>query len=157
MKLRAYALVNQYISGIHAGIQTAHALMEMSARYDPRDSFIGDDAEMFYDWRNNHKTLIVLNGGYQQRIYETMELWDKCDFPHAHFCEEADALNGALTAAVIILPEYIYDRANHIASEDGATLYHMPDGLEKAGDVKELNYLERQLADMMGKFRLKGE
>lgn len=157
MKLRAYALVNQYIAGIHAGIQTAHALMEVSAKYDPRDSFIGKDGEMFYDWRRNHKTLIVLNGGYQQRIYEIMELWEKCDFPYAHFCEEGDALNGALTAAVIILPEYIYDRANHISSEDGSALYHMPGGLEKASDVRELNYLERQLAEAMGKFRLKGE
>ncbi|AXN57815.1 hypothetical protein KASHIRA_01610 [Serratia phage vB_SmaM-Kashira] len=157
MKLRAYALVNQYIAGIHAGIQTAHALMELSAKYDLRDCFDGDDAAMFYDWRREDKTLIVLNGGYQQRIYEAMELWSKSVFPYAHFCEEQDALNGALTAAVIILPEYVYDRANHITSEDGSSLYHMPDGLETGNDVVELNYIERQISESLGKFRLKGE
>lgn len=151
MKLRAYALVNQYIAGIHAGIQTAHALMEMSAKYDPRDSFVGKDSEMFYDWRNNHKTLIVLNGGYQQRIYKTMELWEKCNFPFAHFCEEQDALNGALTAAVIVLPEYIYaldtsDLTNNI--------YVMPD---KPCDIVELTQEEMYLGRAMKDFRLKGE
>lgn len=152
MNLRAYALVNQYIEGIHAGIQTAHALMEAVSKYEVKCT---DQALMFQDWYENHKTLIVLNGGYQQRIYEAMELWEKCDFPFAHFCEEQDALNGALTAAVIILPEYIYDRNNHVSTEDGEILFHMP-MLDMVGEETQLNDREKDLSVLMGKFRLKG-
>lgn len=147
MKLRAYALVNQYIAGIHAGIQTAHALMEMSSKYD---GFCGEEPEMFEEWRDHHKTIIVLNGGYQQRIYEIMELWKKCDFPYAHFCEEPDALNGALTAAVIILPEYIYAHK----PEDEGVVQVMQEGRLHNW---VLDAAELDLAIAMKQLRLKGE
>lgn len=148
MKLRAYSLVNQYIAGVHAGIQTAHALMEATAKYEDKSTV---KARMFKDWYDDHKTLIVLNGGYQQRIYETMELWKKCNFPFAHFCEEQDALNGALTAAVIILPEYIYALDT---SDLTNSIYVMPD---KPWDIVELTPDEVYLSRAMKQFRLKGE
>lgn len=85
-----------------------------------------------------------------------MELWEKSVFPYAHFCEEQDALNGALTSAVIILPEYIYDRANHVIGADEETVFYIPKDLEE-DEIRELTSLERQLAEAMGKFRLKGE
>lgn len=151
MKLRAYALVNQYIAGIHAGIQTAHALVRLSVKYDPLSQFYGQPAEMYNDWRNDHETLIVLNGGYQQRIYETMELWEKCDFPFAHFCEEQEALNGALTAAVIILPEYIYA---HRPADPEDNLYAIPDSI---CEIIELTPDEMAVNRAMQQFRLKGE
>lgn len=147
MKLRAYALVNQYISGIHAGIQTAHALMEMSSKYD---GWTGEEPEVFEEWRDHEKTIIVLNGGYQQKIYETMELWEKCNFPYAHFCEEQDALNGALTAAVIILPEYIYIHK----PEDEGVVEVMQEGKLH---MWVLDADELALANHMKTFRLKGE
>lgn len=147
MKLRAYALVNQYIAGIHAGIQTAHALMEATAKYEGQSTVA---AHAFKDWYTDHKTLIVLNGGYQQRIYETMELWKKCNFPFAYFCEEEDALNGALTAAVIILPEYIY---NHKPEDLEDFVYVLPGACE----FVTLTDDEMNLSQAMRNFRLKGE
>lgn len=148
MKLRAYALVNQYIAGIHAGIQTAHALMEATAKYEGKSTVA---AQMFKDWYTDHKTLIVLNGGYQQRIYETMELWKRCNFPFAHFCEEDDALNGALTAAVIILPECVYALDTSDLTND---VYVMPD---YPFDIVEITQDEMYLARAMKQFKLKGE
>lgn len=35
MKTRMYCVVNQYIAGIHAGIQSAHAIAEVFRDYTP--------------------------------------------------------------------------------------------------------------------------
>lgn len=102
---RLYSITNMYTSGIHAGIQTAHALHEMYSDYSSHDN-------MLSDWADNHKTIIVLNGGYQSNLEKIHKLFGKLDenygLPISKFHEEKDALNGALTAVAIILPDCFY-------------------------------------------------
>lgn len=106
MKTRMYCIVNQYISGIHAGIQSAHAIHEMFIKYPQRTS---NASNLLWDWASEDKTIIVLDGGYQQRMFEMIDLMEGIkSLPHSYFCEEEDALNGALTAVAIVLPEYMY-------------------------------------------------
>lgn len=149
MKLRAYALVNQYIAGIHAGIQTAHALMELVNKYEGPIPQSSTAVKNLRQWRNSDKTLIVLDGGYQKNIYAEMEVWNRVSriYPSASFCEEQDALNGALTAAVIIVPEYIYKY--DVDLDDGTYCYE--DGLRVS-----IGKDSREVAKGLRKYRLKG-
>lgn len=110
MKIRLYSVVNQYMSGIHAGIQTAHAVAEMMYAYGvslrPQEKAV----QLCDQWARNDKTIIVLDGGYQsnlERIYGLMK--EVRSLPSAKFHEEEAALNGALTAVCIILPEYMFN------------------------------------------------
>lgn len=112
--MRLYSFVNMYLSPIQAGIQTAHALQELNLKYKDTDF-----EPIIDDWAKNHKTIIVLNGGYQSSIQETINLFDAINdpivypdipkYPIAFFREENDALNNALTCAVVILPECVYN------------------------------------------------
>lgn len=106
--MRLYSFVNMYLSHIQAGIQTAHALQELNLKY--RNTNL---EHIVNEWATNHKTIIVLNSGYQSSIQETINLFenlpDIVQYPHASFREEHDALNNALTCAVVILPECVYN------------------------------------------------
>jgi hypothetical protein len=64
-----------------------------------------------WDWNKNHKTWVLLDGGYASNLRRIAEIFKKYEeeFPWAEFHEEQDALDGALTAIGIILPEFIYD------------------------------------------------
>jgi hypothetical protein len=99
-----------YTAGIHAGIQSLHATSAMWRRYfrDP-DS---EQAQTLCEWEDNHKTVVVLNGGYQSALLELEALLQSPDnpFPWCSFNESIEALNGALTAVCIVLPEKLYDR-----------------------------------------------
>lgn len=106
MKTRMYFLVNQYIMGIQAGIQAGHAACELLAVYD-NDPVSSPKVQLVKQWLKKDKTFILLDGGYQQRMYEFADLIP-ASIPLALFHEEEDALNGALTAIAFILPDYIY-------------------------------------------------
>lgn len=108
MKLRMYCVVNQYIAGIHAGIQSAHAMTEVFMDYPQRKTPAG---HLLWDWADTEKTMIVLNGGYQSSLQELCEKLKPLSgtYPWASFCEEQDALNGAMTAVAVVIPEYMYD------------------------------------------------
>lgn len=109
--MRLYSFVNMYLCGsIHAGIQTAHGVHELYEKY----LFVsGESFGKISDWALNHKTIIALNGGYQSSIEETLQLlndvYSILNLPFASFHEEKNSLNGALTVAVVVLPEEIYN------------------------------------------------
>lgn len=108
--MRAYFLCNMYLSPIQCGIQSAHVVGEMTARYCLGD-FITDQSEMFIEWAAEHKTMVLLNGGYQKELEEFYDFLRKAKdnpFPFEMFREEQDALNGAMTSVGIILPEQVY-------------------------------------------------
>lgn len=117
MKTRAYCLVNQYIAGIHAGIQSAHAIADMLTYY--RDA--GNVAtSIMHQWATKDKTIIVLDGGPQSSLREVVELMRQVpSLPQASFHEELDALNGALTAVCIVLPEYMYNPQYIVRADSG--------------------------------------
>lgn len=104
-ELRLYSFQNFYLKGIHAGIQTAHTIAEMSTQ-------TADDCYHEYtDWADNHKTIVVLNGGMQKDLEELLEFLgqNSGQFFYGWFHEESGALNGALTNVSIIVPERIFN------------------------------------------------
>lgn len=165
MKTRLYSIVNQYISGIHAGIQTAHAVGEMFVEY-PHP--INSASRFAWNWVEKDKTIIVLEGGYQSNLERIFELMQACgSLPSAKFHEEEAALNGALTAICIVLPEYMYAPQYDTMSEVGALTNSSLSlgGLKIANQFKDLetgnvlhNYTqpEKNLIEAIKGCRLKG-
>jgi hypothetical protein len=109
--LRLYTFVNFYYSSIQQGIQSAHVVSDLFTEYTAKTKA----GKILIDWAENHKTMIVLNGGmYSDLINDSEALYD-CGvhelFPMTHFIEEPDAVGGSsgvMTAWGIVLPESIY-------------------------------------------------
>lgn len=120
---RFYSFTNMYLSSIQKGIQTAHAVSEMSKTVYPTN--IANDA--YSNWAKFDKTIIVLNGGNQamlQMLYDfAVPFGKRFDLPVVKFHEDEQSLNGALTAVGIILPSCWYELASNLrtgtASYDG--------------------------------------
>jgi len=55
LELRMYGFVNYQLTGIQKGIQFAHAIVEYGLEYS--------STKEYKEWANNHKTVILLNGG----------------------------------------------------------------------------------------------
>lgn len=123
--MRLYSFVNMYMEGIHAGIQTAHVASEISSKYrklhlDERlmSSFaktgpLGMKLAMFHEWETKYKVIQVYNGGYSFSLrhrYDVLHKYaEKFGLPLAKFHESKEALDGALTAVGIIVPERYYN------------------------------------------------
>lgn len=163
MKTRMYCVVNQYIAGIHAGIQSAHAMTEVFLDYPQRRN---KASNLLWDWADSDKTMIVLNGGYQSNLQGLCSKLSILSgtYPWAFFCEEHDALNGAMTAVAVVLPEYMYNpqymevtdlvyRPGQLVGPQIANQYR-----DELGNVIH-NYTqtEKDLITMIKSFRLKGE
>lgn len=128
--MRAYFFGNMYLSSIQQGIQAAHCLGEMFVKYpDLEDSNWAKDHtedqekyEMLIDWAKNHKTMILLNGGYSENLRVLAQSFDQPYnlYPFATFSESKEALDGALTCVGIILPERIYNNVDLVKALDAA-------------------------------------
>lgn len=131
--MRFYGIANMYMcSGIHSGIQCGHAMGEIFNKYARRQTYADlEDAtdsklhDMVWDWSLNHKTWMVLNGGYASNLRRIIDIFKahNHNFPWAKFHEDPDALDGALTAIGIILPDWIYD-CQRKTTMDGNTVYY---------------------------------
>lgn len=111
--MRLYTFVNHYLSPIQHGIQTAHVVSELFNRYMNRTFYGTPLCDTLMEWSLNHKTIIVLNGGFSsnlQNIYQVLS--ENHPYPVATFNEGQDELNGALTAVGIVLPEKVYSMVN---------------------------------------------
>ena len=164
MKTRMYCVVNQYIAGIHAGIQSAHAIAEVFLDYNTRKR--NSASEFLWRWADSDKTIIVLNGGYQSSLQGLCEKLVPLSgtYPWASFCEEQDALNGAMTAVAVVLPEYMYNpqymevvdlvyRPGQISGPQIANQYRD----EMGNVIHNYTQAEKDLITMIKSFRLKGE
>ena len=114
-ELRAYFFANMYLPSQHAGIQSLHTTAEMFVKYaQPNTIFFSEEdgktRDILFDWAENHKTTIVLNGGMSGDLQELLTLFESKDnqYPWSFFKETEYTLNGALTNVGIILPEKIY-------------------------------------------------
>jgi hypothetical protein len=107
--VRFYSFTNRYTSGIHAGIQTAHAVHEMMTKYGARED---DRAAAVRGWAEKHKTIIVKQAGYHASLNllydEFKEPAARLALPLVRWCESKEALNGATTAIGIIIPPSVY-------------------------------------------------
>ena len=115
-ELRAYFFNNMYLQGIHAGIQTQHCTAEMFIKY-PYDTCTPDEYDL-YDWANNHKTTIILNGGYASNLERISSQLSSSDnpYPWAYFQESEDALNNCITSVGIILPKRVFEGSKYMST-----------------------------------------
>lgn len=104
-----------YMGGIHAGIQSLHATSAMWRKYDE----IYNPESPYYSmmqtlraWEDDHKTVVLLNGGDHAALLNLESFLNSHDnfYPWASFRESQDALNGALTAIVVLIPAKLYKR-----------------------------------------------
>lgn len=165
-KYRMYCIVNQYIAGIHAGIQSAHAIADLLVKYDGKGST--NQQVLARTWAEEHKTIIVLDGGYQSNLQSIYDLAGKLgSIPSAAFCEEQKALNGAMTAVAMVLPEYMYSPQYSTSVDWPVTnaLFGKGIGLEVSNEFRDLetnvvthryNLYEKELIAKIKSLRLKG-
>lgn len=115
--MRAYFFGNMYLSSIQQGIQAAHVVHELFLKY-PR-SAENIQTHHLYGWAENHKTMILLNGGYAEALEDLHAFFESPSnpYPFTWFHEEKASLNGALTSVGIVLPEKIYDTARLLREE----------------------------------------
>lgn len=109
LELRMYGLVNYQLTGIQAGIQYAHAIVEYGLKHNN---------ELFQDWAKNHKTSIVLNGRTTNTnpdrlgdMNKSLQLLIDNNIDHAAFYEPD--LGDQLTAIVFIADERVFDNIKY--------------------------------------------
>lgn len=156
--MRCYHLCNMYLSSIQQGIQSAHAQMELFNKYVPANHNRGsenctpDKYNQAFDWSINHKTMIVLNGGYLKTMENALELLTQYDnpYPFAPFYESKEALGGILTNIAIVLPEKIYSTIPCIR--------FLPEGIVDFSDAPYGEYhftgFEKELMVLLKGFKL---
>ena len=125
--MRFYAFGNMYLSSIQQGIQAAHVVGEMFINFPETEwTATGEPDHYLYTWAVNHKTMILLNGGYGSNLHDLYEFFNqkgKNPYPYAKFHESGEALDGALTSVGIVLPEKIYEGAAMLRKgKDGDTI-----------------------------------
>lgn len=105
--MRCYHFCHYYLSGIQAGIQSAHAQMELFVKYQVPSP----PKKQLYHWASKHKTMICLNGGNSAQLDDTIDLLKNPNNPYAWsvFAEDEQSLKSIITNVAIVLPEYIYD------------------------------------------------
>lgn len=122
--MRAYFFGNMYLSSIQQGIQAQHTTAELFVKYTlygkSTADFIGErQRSSLYDWAKDHKTSILLNGGYADTLRALIARFDSTEnpYPWTFFNEGEDALDGALTCVGIILPAKIYELASAMRAD----------------------------------------
>jgi len=111
--MRFYAFGNYYLSSIQQGIQAAHCAVDMFIKYKPRKHC--SELGQVEDWAENHKTMVLLNGGNQRDLIELVDFFScvpENSFAWGFFREDCQSLNEAFTCVGIILPERIYESAS---------------------------------------------
>jgi len=106
--MRAYFFTNTWLSGLQKGLQSAHVVADLSQK------MLGHPAQDdFIEWVDNHKTIIILEGGAHGDLLEIVEFFkqEPDRYPWTSFCEDEYSLNGAMTSVGIVLPEKIYEWA----------------------------------------------
>lgn len=119
--MRLYTFGNFYFSSIQQSIQGLHSAVEMFNKYIPHpynDNMVDDcdQIDQLWEWSNNHKTVICLNGGMNSDLLATKEFFEsaKNPYPWAPFYESEEAMAGILSNLCIVLPAKIYEMSTLI-------------------------------------------
>jgi len=108
--MRLYSFTCSWLSGLQKGLQTAHMVAEMSRL--TQDPLTQGKAQIFRIWAEQHKTLIILEGGTQSDIEYLHNFLKQSVMPTAIFYEDETSLAGAATACGIIVSETFYSMAS---------------------------------------------
>ena len=116
LELRMYGLVNYQLTGIQQGIQFLHAVVEygQGVKWTLGTHKLGQ----YDDWADQHKTVILLNGGTTNTNGERLgtmnqhhQLLNEKDIYHSHF-NEPD-LGDQLTAIAFIVDERVFNKEKY--------------------------------------------
>jgi hypothetical protein len=119
MELRMYGLTNYQLTGIQKGIQFLHGVVEYSQIVN---SVGGEVLDIYNEWANNHKTVILLNGGTTNHRNNEDGLPFGTLNNHKLKLDELGAFNATfhepdlgdqLTAVVFILDEKIFNKKKY--------------------------------------------
>ena len=102
--LSAYCVNNMYFMGIQAGIQSAHSLADLVYDYSVNDYLPRIDTTLFSEWIENHKTMIIVNGGDTKMLVEFNSLVELSSFPHSEFFETGVSKD-CLSNVCVIAPD----------------------------------------------------
>lgn len=159
--MRAYFIGNMYLSSIQNGIQAGHCISELFVKYQNSTPTASKD---LLDWATNHKTMILLNGGYNSVVTEFSDFLIAADnpYPWAPFFESEDAMGGMQTVVGIVLPQKIYETAAAVrkcrrgwedlvefTTDDGVVTVRKPQTKHTYWD---LNTWEIELIERLNKF-----
>lgn len=114
--MRAYYWGNYYLSSIQQGIQALHTTAEMFVKYmelAPCDSEWEPQNAMLAEWANNHKTVVICNGGDSHDLEAIRDqIASQEDYPWAVFIEEG--VQDALTCVGVVVDERIVACVNEV-------------------------------------------
>ena len=111
--MRAYFFNNQYLAGIHNGIQAGHAICDMWSGFFERFLKAGSwtlpvPFEALRNICRDHKTWIILNAGDHDALNEFYDfLHGQNDLPFCRFKEPG--LNYATTSVAVVLSDRMFD------------------------------------------------
>lgn len=108
--MRAYYWGNYYLSSIQQGIQALHTTAEMFAKY-----YCTSDNKhlMLHNWANDHKTVVICNGGDSNDLHEIAhQISEQDEYPWATFTEEG--VTDALTCVGVVVDERIVSAVNEV-------------------------------------------
>lgn len=104
--MRAIVFSHFALKAIQQGVQSGHAITEMSISFDP----ISPQHQTYVDWAKNCKTVVYLDGGNSKRLREVAKavetIAQEYNLPCARFYEDEDTLDGIMTAVGIIVPSF---------------------------------------------------
>ncbi len=75
--MKLYSFVNRYLIPIQKGIQTAHMVSEMFQE--------NENNKLLLDWAQNHKTIIMLDGGLCDNMRRLKEMCVLSGYLYAYF------------------------------------------------------------------------
>ena len=148
MEYRFYGFGNYYLSSLQQGLQSAHCIADMFVKYNKKKA----KKEIIYDWAENHKTMVLLNGGNSLVLEQTHQFLEELkgvgmNLPYQLFYEDEQSLNGALTYVGIVVSSEIYELA--------ATLRANASKIDKKKiKVVEVNDWKTRLAMKLNQFGL---
>jgi hypothetical protein len=154
MNHRLYSFVaNHYLSPLQLGLQTAHAVGELSL-------FTKDSAQgkMYADWAMTSKTIIICGAGNQQGVIDCHnsigDLARGLGLPCAIFREDTASMNGMATACGIILPETLWSVTSEVDENGMAVWRHIsPDGMDVTDHSQNYSQ-EGQLISRVKQYKL---
>lgn len=118
--MRFYGFGNYYLSSLQQGLQSAHVVGDLAAA-SISSGKVTTKGKIFFDWAENHKTMVLLNGGNSamlEALFQKFATFEKngMHLPYAKFHEDEQSLGGALTYVGIVVEEKYYVAASELRS-----------------------------------------
>lgn len=105
MQTRCFTFGVYYLSSIQQGIQAAHAVANMMAKYADEES---PQRNLVMQWATEDKTLVCLNAGNHQDLLNITPILADSKYPWDVFQESEEDLGSIFTCAACVLPGPVY-------------------------------------------------